>query len=68
MTILEFMKYFASLHSNTKQKPYYKALPNESMLVEPLFQNALIRRIIIVDNNSTNSNYPIDYIPIPSSN
>ena len=65
MTVLEFMKYFASLHSNTKQKPYYKVLPNESMLIEPLFQNALIRRIIIVDRNNPNGDYPIDYIPIP---
>ena len=67
ITVLEFMKYFASLHSNTKQKPYYKVLPNESMLGEPLFQNALIRRIIIVDSDNTNKTYPIDYIPIPSS-
>jgi hypothetical protein len=67
ITVLEFMKHFASLHSNTKQKPYYKALPNENMLFEPLFQNPLIRRIIIVDSDNTNNTYPIDYIPMPSS-
>jgi hypothetical protein len=67
MTVLEFMRYFASLHSNVKQKPYYKVLPNESILDEPLFQNALIRRIIIVDSDNANNTYPIDYIPMPLS-
>lgn len=65
ITVLEFMKNFASLHSNTRQKPHYKSLPNEAILNEPLFYNALIRRIPIIDKD-TGDQYPIDYIPLPN--
>lgn len=65
ITVLEFMKNFASLHSNTRQKPHYKSLPNEAILNEPLFYNALIRRIPIIDRD-TGDQYPIDYIPLPN--
>lgn len=64
ITVLEFMKKFASLHTNTRQKPHYKSLPNEMILNEPLFYNALIRRIPIIDRD-TGDQYPLDYIPVP---
>lgn len=65
ITVLEFMKSFASLHTDTRQKPHYKSLPNEAILNEPLFYNALIRRIPIVDRDNPENDYSIDYIPTP---
>lgn len=67
MTIAEFMRSFAALHSNTRQKPHYKALPDDGILDEPLFRNALIRDIPIVDRNRPPGRYPPDYIPIPKA-
>ena len=65
ITIAEFMRSFAALHSNTRQKPHYKALPDEVFLDEPLFENPLPRGIPIRDRNGPQGEYPPDYIPIP---
>ena len=65
LSVAEFMRRFAALHSNTNQKPHYKALPDESFLDEPLFRNALIRDIPIIDRNRPPREYPPDYIPLP---
>jgi hypothetical protein len=65
ITVLEFMQYFASLHGNTRQKPYYKILPNDNMLNEPLFFNALIRRIPIIDRDDPSNSYEKNYVPTP---
>ena len=65
LTIAKFMRIFASLHSDTRQKPHYQILPNDKMLDEPLFYDALIRRIPIVDRNNPQGKYPPDYIPTP---
>lgn len=65
ITVREFLRHFASLHSNTKQKPHYKVLPDESILDEPLFTNPLIRNVPIIDRNSPQGEFPPDYIPYP---
>jgi hypothetical protein len=65
VTVAEFMKIFAAQHSNTRQKPHYKVMPNDQMLDEPLFQNALIREIPIVSRNGPRVEFPPDYIPTP---
>lgn len=66
ITISEFLKEFSSLHSDTSQKPYYKCLPDDRILEEPLFENALIRSIPIIDRNNNQGKYPPDYIPVPN--
>jgi hypothetical protein len=65
ITISDFLKIFASLHSNTTQKPHYKIIPNEFMLNEPLFGNAYLRDIPIIDRQNANETVPIDFIPVP---
>lgn len=67
ITVAEFLKQFASLHSNTNQKPYYKSLPNDFILYEPLFGNSPIKNIPIKDNNFLNKNhkYHKDFVPMP---
>lgn len=65
ITVSEFLRTFASLHHNTKQKPHYKVLPGRRMLDEPLFYNTLIREIPIVDPRSPQTKFPPDYIPLP---
>jgi hypothetical protein len=66
-TVGEFLKKFAEMHSNTTQKPYYKALPNSFILDEPLFYNSPIREISIKDMQIKNmyNKYNKDYIPLP---
>lgn len=61
----EFLKVFSNLHSNTQQKPHYKLIPNDNMLEEPLFKNAPVREIPIIDKNSAHQKYPPDYIMEP---
>jgi hypothetical protein len=67
VTIVEFLKYFASLHSNTNQKPHYKTIPNDFILYEPLFKNLPLREIPIKNRNFFNDNnkYDKDFIPLP---
>lgn len=67
LTVAEFMRQFAALHNNTEQKPHYKALPDDSFLNEPLFRNALIRDIPIINHNGPPREYPPDYIPMPKN-
>lgn len=68
ISISEFLKEFASLHSNTTQKPHYKCLPNENMLDEPLFNNLPIRDIPIIDRQNPDKKFDKDYIPLPDPN
>lgn len=65
IAVSEFLKTFAGLHKNTTQKPHYKIIPNEFMLNEPLFGNAHLRDIPIIDRQNPKENVPIDFIPIP---
>lgn len=67
VTIAEFLKYFASLHSNTNQKPHYKTIPNDFILYEPLFKNLPLREIPIKNRNFFNNQdkYNKDFVPIP---
>lgn len=65
-TITQFLKKFASLHSNTTQKPHYKILPTEFMLNEPLFYNLPVRDIPIIDKQNPNLKFEKDYIPLPN--
>lgn len=65
ITVAEFLKIFANLHKNTMQKPHYKVLPSDFMLQEPLFGNAYIRDIPIIDRQNSKEKVPIDFIPTP---
>jgi hypothetical protein len=65
ITITEFLKTFASLHSNATQKPHYKVLPTEFMLNEPLFYNLPVRDIPIIDRENPDLKFDKDYIPLP---
>lgn len=66
VSVKEFLREFAKLHSNTTQKPHYKVLPNENILEEPLFYNLPIRDIPIIDNQDPNKKFEKDYIPTPT--
>ena len=65
ITVGGFLKIFAGLHNNTTQKPHYKIIPTDFMLNEPLFGNALIREIPIIDRQNPDEQVPIDFIPVP---
>lgn len=65
VTIAEFLKLFAKLHNNTTQKPHYKVLPTDFILSEPLFGNAYVRDIPIIDRQKPDVDIPIDFIPTP---
>ena len=61
-TVASFLKKFAAMHNNTKQQPYYKAIPEE-ILSEPLFKNLPSRDIAIKSNDG--KTYKKSYILMP---
>lgn len=44
-TVAEFLRTFSGLHTAGQQIPYFKCLPNNSILNEPLFYNPVAREI-----------------------
>jgi hypothetical protein len=54
-TVVEFLKLFASFHPVGGQIPYFKCIPNNSILNEPLFSNPIAREIPI--KNEKNKNF-----------
>lgn len=64
ITVGEFLKRFADSHSESGQQPYYKILPNKSMLEELLFGPWPAQKIPIKDHGS-NQKFNFDYILIP---
>jgi hypothetical protein len=65
ITLGEFLKQFAESHSKSGQQPYYKILPEKSMLNELLFGPSLSQTIKIVDRSKNSHKFPIDYVPTP---
>ena len=68
ITVGDFLLKFANNHSKSGQQPYYKILPDKSMLNEYLFGPFPAQLLPIVDNSKIEKEYPIDYIPMPTKN
>lgn len=64
ITVGEFLKKFADSHSLSGQQPYYKILPDKSMINELLFGIPYSRLIPIKDWDKENK-LSKDFIPLP---
>lgn len=64
ITVGEFLKKFADSHSSSGQQPYYKIVPDKSMLNEFLFGIPYARLLPII-NWDDNSNIKSDFVPLP---
>lgn len=65
VTVAEFLKKFADSHSTSGQQPYYKILPDNSMLNELLFGLHISKLLPIKDFDNNLIKNDIDLIPIP---
>ena len=65
ITVKEFLKKFADSHYKSGQQPYFKALPDNSILEEFLFGPFAAQKIPIVNNQGDIQKFNLDYIPIP---
>ena len=63
--VRDFLKKFADSHSTSGQQPYYKALPNESILNEYLFKPLFAQKIPIVNSKGIIEKLNGNFVPIP---
>lgn len=63
--VKDFLRKFADSHPPTGQQPYYKVLPDNSILEEFLFGPFVAQKIPIINQNGIVQKLSVDYIPIP---
>lgn len=66
ITVASFLRKFGEAHRDVAQRPFFKALPNDNILSEPLFSNLPARDIPIIDRQGIQKTYKINYIILPS--
>jgi len=67
ITLAQFLKKFADSHGKSGQQPYYKVLPNRSMLSEFLFGPLAVQQIPVKNYSSDGlKDFPPNYILYPA--
>ena len=66
ITVGGFLKKFAESHGKSGQQPYYKILPDKSMLDELLFGPWFAQTMPVIDHSKKNEKFGPSFIPMPS--
>ena len=60
------MRKFGDSHRDVAQRPFFKALPSDNLLSEPLFSNLPVRDIPVIDRVGIQKSYKKTYVILPS--
>lgn len=66
ITVAGFLRKFGDSHRDVAQRPFFKALPNDNLLSEPLFSNLPVRDIPVIDKVGIQKSYKKTYVILPS--